>query len=99
MTASSWTGPDAWPRTMKRGYFKDRTFESMAEYNRALRDLRTRVNGHHERQRQPVTPAAPSVESVIGAYETLQAAGIGRAKAVRVIEDLLPRLQREATAH
>lgn len=74
----------SWPRVMAKGALRGQRFASQADYTRALREARRRkaparralVQGH-------------DVRRVVKAYEVLMQAGVGRAKSLDIIEDLV----------
>jgi hypothetical protein len=79
---------NTFPRTMQRGAFAGRTFESRAEYWQALRA--TKGTRKPRRNNKPkATPTQPSVRAIIRAYETLRSEGLGEAKASRIVEELI----------
>jgi hypothetical protein len=87
--ADRWT----WPRTFVRGAFAGQTFESRADYMKALKE----TSGSRKKRRSPrrksaenaKTPTMPSVRAIVRAYETLRSEGLGEAKASRIVEELL----------
>jgi hypothetical protein len=77
------------PRTMTRGAFAGRTFETSAEYLAALRATKENRRRRRPNAKPKPAPTGPSVRAIIRAYETLRSEGLGEAKASRIVEELI----------
>ena len=87
MPGTHWT----FPRTMTRGKFAGRTFESQTEYQKAVRAKASKPR--RRRKLEDIPPLlresnATSVRKILETYEELRAAGLGPAKATKLVERL-----------
>ena len=75
-TATRWQ----FPRTMTRGVFAGRTFQTSSDYMNALRKAR---KGNSSNGRAPM-----EVKQIIELYESLLNEGIGQKRAISILEQI-----------
>lgn len=85
------------PRTMQRGIFKGRTFETLAEYQRAINAHKKKfgptrtINGKGKKKMTPSNNGhgEERIRKVVDSYELLREQGIGKAAAIKLLDTLM----------